>query len=631
VSSSTTTRGEFDLLGGEAGQGAEQSSRWGSAIFRIAALLVALMLTAGPSAQTLSSPPSSASTSTPASSSASPPAIAFTNVAAQAGITFRHNSGAFGKKYLPETMGAGVAFFDYDDDGNQDLFFVNGKNWPDAPSKASVASLPALYHNNGNGTFTDVTRKAGLAVEMYGFGTAVGDYDNDGRIDLFVSALGGSHLFRNNGNGTFTDVSAKAGIGTPGFSTSAAWIDYDKDGWLDLVVLNYVQWSIDKDLYCTLDGKSKSYCTPESYKGDSPQLYHNRHDGTFENVTKAAGLLDPTSKALGVALLDYNNDGWPDLFIANDTQPNRLYRNTGKGTFADEAVPAGVAFNEAGVARAGMGTDAADYDNSGRESLVIGNFANEMMALYHNEGSNLFIDEAPTTTIGQVSLLSLTFGCFFFDYDNDGRPDIFAANGHVADDINRVQPKVTYAQTPHLFHNVGNRRFEAVSAAVGLKDPIVARGAAYADFDNDGDLDIVVAVNNGPARLFRNDGGNQSNALRLALVGVKSNRSAIGTRIVATREDGTKLRALVKSGSSYLSQSELPVTFGLGRAAKLSSLEITWPSGQIDKLPATDANQTITIEEGKGIVSRRPFEKKTAPSSKPATPSAKATSPDGLR
>jgi hypothetical protein len=551
---------------------------------------LALLLATSPFAQ---APPSAA-------------AITFTNVTTPAGIAFRHNSGAFGKKYLPETMGPGVAFLDFDNDGNQDLFLVNGRNWPGRPG---AKSYPALYRNTDNGTFTDVTRKAGLAVDLYGFGATVGDFDNDGQVDLFVTALDGSHLFRNSGNGTFADVTAKTGISVPGFSTSAAWVDYDKDGWLDLIVLNYVQWSIEKDLYCTLDGKSKSYCTPESYKGDSPQLYRNRHDGTFENATKAAGLFDPTSKALGVTVLDYNGDGWPDLFVANDTQPNRLYRNTGKGTFQDEAVPAGVAFNEAGVARAGMGTDAADYDNSGRESLVIGNFANEMMALYHNEGTNLFIDEAPTTTIGRETLLSLTFSCFFFDYDNDGRPDIFAANGHVADDISRVQPKVTYAQAPHLFHNMGGKRFEAVAAPAGtaLKDPIVARGAAYADYDNDGDLDVAIAVNNGPARLLRNDGGNQSRALRVALVGTKSNRSGIGARIVATREDGTKLRAMVKSGSSYLSQSELPVTFGLGQSAKVASLEITWPSGQIDRLPATEANQTVTVQEGAGIIARRPF------------------------
>ena len=532
------------------------------------------------------------------------PSVAFTDVTKAAGITFKHTNGAFGKHYLPETMGAGVAFVDFDGDGYPDIFFVNSKNFPDHPA---AKAYPALYHNNKNGTFTDVTKQAGLAVELYGFGAAAADYDNDGRVDLFVTALGGNHLFHNNGNGTFTDVTAKAGVGASAFSTSAAWFDYDKDGFVDLVVLNYVQWSADKDLFCTLDGKTKSYCTPESYKGESPILYHNKHDGMFEDVTKAAGLYDPTSKALGVALFDYNADGWLDLFVANDTQPNRLYRNTGKGSFVDEAVASGVAFNEAGVARAGMGVDAADYDRSGRESLIIGNFSNEMMALYHNEGTNLFIDEAPTATIGQASLLSLTFGCFFFDYDLDGLLDVFAANGHVADDINRVQPKVTYAQMPHLFHNLGNKRFEVASKAIGLAEPIVARGTAYADFDNDGDLDIVIQTNNGPARLLRNDGGNKSHALRVALIGTKSNKSAIGARVVASLEGGGTMKAMVKSGSSYLSQSDLPVTFGLGKAMKVTALEVQWPSGAVEKMPATDGNQTITIEEGKGIVKRTPF------------------------
>jgi enediyne biosynthesis protein E4 len=533
-------------------------------------------------------------------------AVAFTDVTKAAGITFKHNNGAFGKHYLPETMGSGVVFVDFDGDGYPDLFFVNSKNWPDHPG---AKSYPALYHNNKNGTFTDITKQAGLQLELYGFGATAADYDNDGHVDLFVTALAGNHLFHNNGNGTFTDVTAKAGVGAAAFSTSAAWFDYDKDGFVDLVVLNYVQWSADKDLFCTLDGKTKSYCTPESYKGESPILYHNKHDGTFEDVTKAAGLYDPTSKALGVALIDYNGDGWLDLFVANDTQPNRLYRNTGKGSFVDEAVASGVAFNEAGVARAGMGVDAADYDRSGRESLIIGNFSNEMMALYHNEGTNLFIDEAPTATIGQASLLSLTFGCFFFDYDLDGLLDVFAANGHVADDINRVQPKVTYAQAPHLFHNLGNKHFEVASGAIGLPERLVARGTAYADFDNDGDLDIVVATNNGAAHLLRNDGGNRNNALRVALIGTKSNRSGIGARIIASLEGGGTVRAMVKSGSSYMSQSDLPVTFGLGRATKVAGLEVQWPSGQVEKIPATDGNQTIVVEEGKGIVKRTPFQK----------------------
>src|SRR5713226_2878316 len=309
-------------------------------------------------------------------------------------------------------MSGGVALFDYDNDGYLDIFFVNSLTVDLVKSGGKTRS--ALYHNNGDGTFTDVTDKAGLANVGWGMGVAVGDYDNDGFDDIYVTCLGPNHLFRNLGNGRFQDVTARAGVGDPGFSTSAVWFDYDKDGKLDLFVCNYVDWSIDKDLFCTLDGKNKSYCTPESYKGQSSTLYRNRGDGTFENVTERAGLLDPTSKSLGVAILDYDNDGWPDLFIANDTQPNKLYRNNGNGTFTDNAMTAGVAFSEAGVARAGMGADAADYDGSGRQSLVIGNFSNEMMALYHNEGTGLFIDEAPTSTIGKASLLTLTFGCFFF-------------------------------------------------------------------------------------------------------------------------------------------------------------------------------------------------------------------------
>ncbi|HJZ66676.1 MAG TPA: CRTAC1 family protein [Blastocatellia bacterium] len=527
--------------------------------------------------------------------------IQFTDVTSLAGIHFKHNSGAFGKKYLPETVGSGCAFIDYDNDGWQDILLINSMSWP---GHAGSKSYPALYHNNRNGTFTDVTKEAGLAVEMYGIGCAVADYDNDGFDDIYITCLGANHLFRNLGNGKFQDVTAKAGVSDPGFSTSAIWFDYDKDGKLDLFVCNYVEWSIDKDLFCTLDGKNKSYCTPESYKGQSSTLYHNRGDGTFENVTQRAGLYDPTSKSLGVAMLDYDNDGWPDLFVANDTQPNKLYRNNHDGTFTDNAMTAGVAFSEAGVARAGMGVDAADYDGSGRQSLIIGNFSNEMMALYHNEGTGLFIDEAPTSTIGKASLLTLTFGCFFFDYDLDGLPDIFAANGHVSDDINKVQQKVTYAEPPHLFRNLGKKRFEEVTTKLGraMQQAMVARGVAYGDFDNDGDLDLLITSNNGQARLLRNDGGNQNNLLRIKTLGTASNRDGIGAKITLRVSPQQKLWCVVKSGSSYASQSELPVTFGLGKTEKVASIEVAWPSGRVDKLQDVSANQAITIQEGKGIV-----------------------------
>ena len=534
----------------------------------------------------------------------STPLPQFADVTAAAGIQFRHTSGAFGKKYLPETLGAGVAFLDADGDGWQDLLFINGRNWP---GQSGAAAYPALYHNNGNGTFADITRAAGLAVEMYGMGVSVGDYDNDGDSDIYITAVGPNHLFRNNG-GKFEDVTAKAGVGDPGFSTSAVWFDYDRDGKLDLFVGNYVEWSADKDRFCTLNGKTKSYCTPESYKGQSPTLYHNNGDGTFENVTRKAGVYDPAAKTLGLALIDFDNDGLIDVFAANDTQPNRLYRNRGDGTFADVAVPAGIAFNDAGVARAGMGTDAGDYDASGRQSLIIGNFSNEMIALYSNEGNGLFIDEAPTSTIGKASLLRLTFSCFFFDFDLDGLPDIFAGNGHVADDINTVQPTITYAEPPLLFRNLGNKKFEDVSTRVGaaFAKPAVARGAAYGDFDNDGDLDLVITANNGPARLFRNDGAS-GHKLRITLVGSISNHDAIGAKVRVTRVSGVPVVEMVKTGSSYLSQSERPLTIGLGSTTKVGGIEITWPTGKTERIPGVAPDQTITIAEGKGVVKSVPF------------------------
>jgi hypothetical protein len=439
-------------------------------------------------------------------------------------------------------------------------------------------------------------------------GGAAADFDNDGRVDLYLTALGGNRLFKNVGAGRFTDVTKTAGVGSGGFSTSALWFDYDNDGRLDLFVAHYVDWAIEKDLTCTLDGKNKSYCTPESYKGASATLYHNRGDGTFADVTKPAGLYDASSKGLGVAMLDFDGDGRMDLFVANDTQPNRLYRNElskGTVTFVDVALGAGVAFSESGVARAGMGVDAADYDGSGRPSLIIGNFSNEMMALYHNEGKGLFIDEAPRSAVGRASLLTLTFGCFFFDYDLDGRPDIFAANGHVADDIERVQSRVTYAQRPHLFFNSGQKSFEDATAVSGaaLQRPMVARGAAYGDYDNDGDLDILVTANNGPARLLRNDGGNRNNMLRVQTIGTASNRDGIGARVDVAVHGGATLWQIVKTGSSYASQSELPLTFGLGRATEVDSIKVRWPGGRVDSIGALKANQVVTIKEGTGVVS----------------------------
>jgi enediyne biosynthesis protein E4 len=535
--------------------------------------------------------------------------VHFVDVARQAGIRFIHNNGAFGKKYLPETLGPGVAFIDYDNDGWPDIFLVNGTDWPGHGTRHTT---PKLYHNNHDGTFTDVTRKAGLDVEMYGMGVAVGDYDNDGYDDLFVTAYGQNHLFHNNGNGTFTDVTQKAGLGgVHEFSTSAAWVDYDKDGKLDLVVGNYVQWTPETDLYCTLDGKSKSYCTPESYKGTSVRLWHNNGNGTFTDVTQKAGLYDPTSKTLGIAVLDYDGDGWPDLFFSNDTQPNKLYRNNGNGTFTERGVVSGVGFSEDGVARAGMGTDAADYDRSGNTSLLITNFSNQMISLYHNEGHGLFVDEAPRSEVGRDSLLTLGFGCFFFDYDLDGWPDILVVNGHIDPDIQRVQVNVKYAEPPHLFRNLGKGNFAEVTKSVGptFAAPRVGRGAAYADVFNSGRLDILMATNAGPAYLFRNEAGAGANhSLRIKLVGVKSNRDGIGT-VVRVTSGGSSQSQMLRSGSSYLSASELVLTFGLGQQTKADSMEIRWPSGQVDKLASVEAGRTITVTEGKGITGSRVYSK----------------------
>ena len=521
--------------------------------------------------------------------------VHFTDVTAQAGIHFTHNAGKAGKKYLPETMGAGCAFFDADGDGWVDILLVNSKDWTPRGRKSHAA----LYRNNHNGTFTDVTAGSGLDIEIYGVGVTVADYDNDGRDDVYITALDGDHLFRNEGNGKFRDVTQQSGIRNAAFAASAVWFDYDRDGKPDLFVANYVQWSAKGDLWCSLDGATKSYCTPESYKGNSSKLFHNLGNGKFEDVTQKAGLGDPSSKSLGVAVMDYNNDGWPDLFVANDTQPNKLYRNNKNGTFTEEAVSAGVAFGEDGVARGAMGVDVGDYDRSGRQHLLVGNFSNQMLGLYHNEGTSLFVDEAPRSTVGRASLLSLAFGVFFFDYDLDGWPDIFAANGHIDEEIGRVQPKIQYKQPPLLFRNLGKGKFEDVSKSAGpdLMRPVVARGAAYGDFDHDGDLDILISTNNGPAYLFRNDGGDRNHWLHLKLTGVQSNRSALGA-VVTVESAGGKQSQMVHSGSSYCSASDLALTFGLGKDETAKSIDIQWPSGHKDHMDNVKANQYLTIREG---------------------------------
>uniref|UniRef100_Q021D1 ASPIC/UnbV domain protein n=1 Tax=Solibacter usitatus (strain Ellin6076) TaxID=234267 RepID=Q021D1_SOLUE len=529
-----------------------------------------------------------------------PAGVEFTDVTAQAGIRFTHNSGRAGRKYLPETLGSGCAFFDVDGDGWPDILMVNSKDWTPRGRK----SLAALYRNNHNGTFTDITAGSGLDIEMYGLGVAIADYDNDGREDVYITALDGDHLFHNEGNGKFRDVTKSAGIQNANFGTSAAWLDYDRDGKLDLFVANYVQWTPKNDLFCSLDGAAKSYCTPESYKGTRSRLFHNLGGGRFEDVGEKAGIGDPTSKSLGVTVLDYNADGWPDLFVANDTQPNKLYRNNKNGTFTEEGMTAGVAYGEDGVARGAMGADSADYDRSGRPHLLVGNFSNQMLGLYHNEGNGLFVDEAPSSAVGRSSLLSLAFGVFFFDYDLDGYPDIFAVNGHIEEEIGKVQPKVSYREAPLLFRNLGNHKFENVTGGMGaaFNRQIVGRGAAYADFDHDGDLDLLISTNHGPAYLFRNDGGNRNHWLSVRLSGTKSNRDGIGA-VVRLESATGKQWSMVRSGSSYCSQSDLALTFGLGKDSA-ATLVVEWPSGVRQQLGKVAADQFLTIDEDRGITKR---------------------------
>jgi hypothetical protein len=527
------------------------------------------------------------------------PGFRFADVTRQAGIQFQHNSGAFGGKFLPETLGSGCAFLDYDRDGWQDILLINGADWP---GRKKTRSTLRLYHNNGNGTFTDVTTHAGLDVELYGMGVAVGDYNNDGFPDIFVTCVGQNRLFRNTGRGTFVDVTRTSGLGKhQGFSTSALWFDYDRDGLLDLFVCNYVKWSPDRDVFCSLDGKHKSYCTPEAYRGATCWLFHNRGNGTFEDVTAASGIFDSSSKSLGVALLDDNHDGWLDLLVANDTQPNKLYRNQHNGTFKDAAVEAGLAFSSEGKARAGMGVDVADFDNSGAPGVAITNFDNEMIGLYRANGKN-FEDIAPQSGVGIATRNSLGFGCIFLDANLDGWLDFAVANGHIDETVRNIRGNVGYAQPPQLFLNNGKGSFRDVAGEVGgsFDQPKVGRGLAYGDFDRDGDVDLLLTTNNGPAYLYRNDQLAGNHSIRFRLVGTKSNRDAIGATVRVFAGGITQSR-MVKGGSSYLSQSELPLTFGLEKHDRIERVVIDWPRGRTEEYKNLAAGRCYECTEEKGI------------------------------
>jgi hypothetical protein len=525
------------------------------------------------------------------------------DVTAQAGLAFRHNNGSNGRKLLPETLGSGCAFLDYDADGWQDILLVNGCDWPSSRRRRSTLRL---YRNNRNGTFTDVTQSAGLDVELYGMGVAVGDYNNDGFPDVLITCVGQNRLFRNTGKGTFVDATKTSGLaGRLGFSTSAVWFDYNRDGLLDLFVCNYVKWSEEHDVFCSVDGTQKSYCTPEAYRGDTCWLFRNRGNGTFEDVTAVSGVFDTSSKSLGVAMLDFDQDGWPDLFVANDTQPNKLYRNLRDGTFKDVALEAGVAFNADGKARAGMGVDVGDVDNSGRPSLAITNFENEMIGLYREIRPGVFEDAAQRAGIGTPSRTTLGFGCLFADLDLDGRLDLVVANGHIDETIRGIRGNIGYAQAPHLFVNQGGGQFRDMAADAGpeFAQPKVGRGLACGDFDRDGDVDILLTANNGPARLYRNDRADSNRAIRFHLIGKGSNRDAIGAT-VRIHHGGESQWRMVKSGSSYLSQSELPVTFGVGRRDRIERVVIAWPSGRSDEFTNLSAGRAYECVEGSAPAAR---------------------------
>ncbi|MBI2686010.1 MAG: CRTAC1 family protein [Acidobacteria bacterium] len=524
------------------------------------------------------------------------PGFRLTDVTGAAGLSFQHNTGGFGAKYLPETMGPGCAFLDYDNDGWLDILLVNGQDWP---GHRRQRSTPRLYKNNRNGTFSDVTKSAGLDVEMYGLGVAVADYNNDGFPDLYFTCVGQNRLFRNNGKGAFLDVTAQSGLGNrQSFSTSAMWVDIDRDGHLDLFVCNYVRWAAAQDVFCSLDGKTKSYCTPEAFRGTTSWLFRNRGNGTFEDITARSALFDASSKSLGVAMLDFDQDGWPDLFVANDTQPNKLYRNNHDATFRESAVRSGVAFGDDGRARAGMGVDAGDFRGTGREAIAVTNFDNEMMGLYEAV-ENGFSDRAYAAGVGVPTRSHLGFGCLFFDADLDGQLDLLAVNGHIDDTVRNLNRGIVHAQSPNLFRNLGGGRFRDVAAEVGAEffAPKVGRGLALGDFDRDGDLDVLITTNGGPAYLYRNDLSNGHRSIRFRLEGRKSNRDAIGAVIRIFGTGGPQMRT-IRCGSSYLSSSSLAATFGVGTLSTVERVVVYWPSGRSDEFKNLPTGRTYHCVEG---------------------------------
>ena len=588
--------------------------------------------------------------------------VQFSDITQQAGITFTHHTGARGLKWIPEVMGSGVAFIDADGDGYQDIFFVNGRDWTDAevenykngngrnhllkhgfavpPAPPRQRATCVLYHNNGDGTFTDVTAGSGLDVELYGMGVCVGDYDNDGNSDIYVTAYPRNYLFRNLGTGQghkvrFEEVAQSAGVRDSGWSIAATWLDYDKDGKLDLFVSHYLGWKPALDFWLTTD-KVKSYAGPEHYPAMPSALYHNEGGGRFTDVSQRAGITQKQEgrdkvkilgKAMSVTVSDTNNDGWPDIVVANDLTPNHLFKNNGNGTFQEIGVVSGIAYGAVGTPRSGMGVDSADIDQTNLESVAITNFSSEMAGLYQNQGNGTFADMAAATGVAEASAPYTGFGCLFSDVDNDGWPDLILANGNVYNRFEATSRSTALHQPLQLFHNQGrqlktdaqktntsakNTRltrglFEDVTleSGKGFQKRLVGRGLASADIDLDGDIDLIATANAEAPLLLRNDGGNRNHAIRVVLRGTKSNRDAIGA-LVWGEIGNQRLRRRVRSSSSYLSQSELPVTLGLGQSPE-ADVVVRWPSDKLSRFKRVAANQIIIIDETKGIIKQQPF------------------------
>jgi hypothetical protein len=534
---------------------------------------------------------------------ATQPVIEFEDVTAKSGIRFQHQASRTSRKYLPESMGAGVAIFDYDNDGWLDLFFVNGAKLQDpmargsSPDKSDPRYWNRLYHNNRDGTFTDITEKAGLQGRLYGMGVATGDYDNDGNVDLLVTNLGGNILYHNNGDGTFTDVTAKAGVGGSGWCTGACFVDYDRDGSLDLMVSRYVQWDF-SEVYCGEHRPGyRAYCHPDQFEPITHFMFHNNGDGTFTDLSKKCGIASSPGKGLGVAIDDFDGDGWPDIFVANDSVAEQLFRNNHEGTFTEVALISGLGYDQNGHAFAGMGADFGDYKNTGWPSVFVNALANQKYKLFRND-KGTFEDVTDSIGLGASTLSHSGWGAKWIDYDNDGWLDLFVAQGHVMDNIQLTEPSLRYLEPPLLLRN-DQGRFSNVSPQSGsiFTTPIAARGAAFGDLDNDGRVDVAINCNDGPAIILHNRVGNGNHWLILNLTGTSSNRDAIGSKIRLVTESGQQQTRFLSTAGSYLAASDKRAHFGLGSSKKIRLIEITWPSGIVQRLESVSADQILQVKE----------------------------------